>query len=58
MKIEREKLNTDLNKLSEKYEQKIKNQTLEFEKKLEDKETLHQKEVIQMNKNSESGDEL
>ena len=53
MKIENDKLNLDLNKASEKYEQKIKLQITEYEKKLEEKENLHQKEVSQINKNTE-----
>ena len=53
MKLEKEKLTLDLNKISEKYEQKIKNQITDDEKKLEEKESLHQKEITQINKNTE-----
>ena len=31
----------------------MKNQISDFEKKLEEKDSLHQKEIIQLNKNSE-----
>ena len=53
MKLEKSQLNLNITKNNELYETRLKNQKSDFEKKMEDKESLHQKEILQINKSSE-----
>ena len=53
MKIEKEKLSSNMNKNAEKINNKLKNTISDLEKRLEEKENQHQNEIMQLNKNSE-----
>ena len=53
MKIEREKLNSSMNKNAEKMNNKLKSTITDLEKRIEEKETQHRNEILQLNKTSE-----